>query len=120
MSLTYQIFPRTTVQGTTIESVTPQGETNDISLGACRCLCDERDDCVGFTINKTTGKDCKLKSTNEGTAVNTAFDGYLKGGRSSYIILWMFVFTLVLFIFLAISNQHSNSPNAPYYTNNFS
>ena len=113
-SSTFQIFPRTNVVGDTITNITPDGVNNNISRGQCRCLCETTNGCVGFTIDKLSGKNCRLKSNIVNTEPDISKDTYIKGARGNYIIFWLFFFLIAFGIFLAASRSWSYYAHSAY------
>ena len=118
-SSTFQIFPRTTIEGDTITDITPDGVVNDICTGQCKCLCETTNDCVAFTIDKATGQNCRLKSNFAITKSNISQDAYIKGARGSYIIFWVFLFLIAFGIFIAASRTWNVNSTSPYYQEGF-
>ena len=118
-SSTFQIFPRTTIDGDTITEVTPDGVTNEICTNQCKCLCETTNNCVAFTVDKATGKNCRLKSNVAVTSVNVTQDTYIKGARGTYAIFWFFFFLICFAIFLAASRSWSMSMHSAYYRETF-
>ena len=118
-SSTFQIFPRTTIDGDTMTNITPENEINEICTNQCKCLCESTDGCVAFTTDKKKKKNCRLKSNVAVTRRNVSQDTYVKGARGYYIIFWIILFLVALAIFLTASMSYNINNHTAFYTENF-
>ena len=113
---TYMIVPDTTISGQDIEN--PLAKHPFISEGECRRLCDEDDRCEAFTYSsrflgkcggvlvKRPVNECKLKAS--GKMPTSPKDGsvlFVKKGRKSFTMFWVFlaVFVLMVFVLMAMN-----------------
>lgn len=115
MGQTYSISENTAAPGDTITNITPD-KVNKICERQCRCLCDTNENCVGFTHSDAAG--CHLKKNIPFTVPEINTRTYVKGGRSNYYILWVFLGIVCLLIFLGKSSRY-NAGNTAYYTYEF-
>ena len=117
-SNTFQIFPRTKIDGQTIENITPDDKYNNICIDQCRCMCETNNSCIAFTVNEK-GENCRLKSTYYNTTPDLFSQTYIKGARSNYYLIWILLFTFILVIFFGSSMYFNINTNTSFYTEQF-
>lgn len=115
---TFQILPRTNINGSTMVDITPDNVNNDICARQCKCLCESVEGCIGFTV-ESGDRNCRLKSAVTNTSISDGNITYIKGGRGNYYILWILLFLIIFASFLSASMYTNLQMNTPYWTESF-
>ena len=91
---TYEIFPNTSVDGAEIDI-----DTSSVSSSMCRRLCDDTEECRGFTWDNTTEK-CALYSSLTKFETIKGVDTRMKKSSPSYWMLWILAAGLLIILFV--------------------
>ena len=118
---TYEIIPETTIAGyDLVLDATTSNAIKTMTEDDCRRLCDQRSSCEAFSYTPAfTGKCggilvnyqggiCNIKSSNQvPMQYATGTTLYLKRGRKSYTLLWIFLAILGIIIFVLMARKKS-------------
>lgn len=113
---TYMIVPDTTMSGEDIPN--PLAKLPFISESGCRRLCDEDEECEAFTFSsrylgscagmliKRPVNQCNLKKSGKmPTSQTTGSILFIKKGRKSFTMFWLFIVVLVIIVFVMMAQN---------------